>query len=539
MPPLDEGTFLYMPITLPGISVTEAQRLLQTMDQILMETPEVERVFGKIGRADTPTDPAPFSMVETTVLLKPPSQWRRVPRFYSDWPEWLQSPLRHVWYDRITKDDLVAELDQKLRFPGVSNIWVMPIKNRIDMLQTGIRTPVGVKIFGADPKVIEKIGGKVEATVREVRGTRSVFAERTAGGYFLDFDLKREQLARYGLSVEEAELVIQSAIGGETVTRTVEGRERYGVSVRYAREERDSLDRLQRVLVPTATGAQIPLAQIADMRMESGPSMIRDENGMIAGYVYVDLSGRDVGGYVEEAKAIVARKVALPEGYSLQWSGQYENMIRVRERLKVVVPITVFLIFMLLYMNTKSAVKAGIVMLAVPFSVVGAVWLLYFLGYNISIAVWVGMIALMGLDAETGVFMLLFLDLSYHDAVRRGSMRTKADLQEAIIHGAVKRIRPKMMTVAAAMMGLMPILWSLGTGADKNRLAGRDHNRSGFFMGLDMGHDQMRCETLPAEHPHDLVIEPAGKAPVKNDQGFICDIFQLQGSALRQTMGLG
>ncbi|MBI3449694.1 MAG: efflux RND transporter permease subunit [Acidobacteria bacterium] len=466
MPPLDEGTFLYMPITLPGISVTEAQRLLQTMDQILMESPEVERVFGKIGRADTPTDPAPFSMVETTVLLKPPSQWRRVPRFYSEWPEWLQSSLRHVWYDRITKDDLIAELDRKLRFPGVSNIWVMPIKNRIDMLQTGIRTPVGVKIFGADPKVIERIGGEVEAAVREVRGTRSVFAERTAGGYFLDFDLKREQLARYGLSVEEAEMVIQSAIGGETVTRTVEGRERYGVSVRYAREERDSLDRLQRVLVPTAAGAQIPLAQIADIRMESGPSMIRDENGMIAGYVYVDLSGRDVGGYVEEAKAIVARKVALPEGYSLQWSGQYENMIRVRERLKVVVPITVFLIFMLLYMNTKSAVKASIVMLAVPFSVVGAVWLLYLLGYNVSIAVWVGMIALMGLDAETGVFMLLFLDMSYGDAVRQGRMRTKQDLQDAIIHGAVKRIRPKMMTVCAAMAGLMPILWSLGTGAD-------------------------------------------------------------------------
>jgi Cu(I)/Ag(I) efflux system membrane protein CusA/SilA len=342
----------------------------------------------------------------------------------------------------------------------------MPIKARIDMLTTGVRTPIGIKIYGADLAVIEGIGTQIESTLRDVAGTRSIFAERTAGGFFLDFALRRDQLSRYGLSVEEAEMVIQTAIGGEPITTTIEGRERYTVNVRYAREERDSLEALQRVLVPIMSGAQIPLAQIADIRMASGPSMIRDENGMLAGYVYVDLTGRDVGGYVEEAKKLVAQKVSLPTGYALQWSGQYENMIRVRERLKVVVPITIFLIFVLLLMNTKSAVKATIVMLAVPFSVVGAVWLLYFLGYNISIAVWVGMIALMGLDAETGVFMLLFLDLSYYDAVRRGKMRTKEDLYDAIIHGAVKRIRPKMMTVAAAMMGLMPIMWSLGTGAD-------------------------------------------------------------------------
>jgi Cu(I)/Ag(I) efflux system membrane protein CusA/SilA len=329
-----------------------------------------------------------------------------------------------------------------------------------------VRTPVGIKIYGADLTTIERIGGEIEAAVRNLEGTRSIYAERTAGGYFLDFTLKRDELARYGLSVQEAEMVIQSAIGGEAVTTTVEGRERYTVNVRYAREMRDSLERLQRVLVPTMSGAQIPLAQIADIRTTTGPAMIRDENGMLAGYVYVDLAGRDIGGYVEEAKRLVAAKVKIPTGYSVQWSGQYENMIRVRERLKVVVPITIFLIFVLLYMNTRSAVKATIVMMAVPFSVIGAVWLVYLLGYNISIAVWVGMIALMGLDAETGVFMLLFLDLSYYDAVRAGKMRTKEDLREAVIHGAVKRIRPKMMTVCAAFIGLMPVMWSLGTGAD-------------------------------------------------------------------------
>jgi copper/silver efflux system protein len=466
MPPLDEGSLLYMPTTLPGISVTEAERLVQTSDRVIMEVPEVIRVFGKAGRAESSTDPAPFSMLETTILLKPHDQWRRVKRFYSDWPELLQRPLRHIWWDRITREDLIAELDGKLRFPGVTNAWTMPIKNRTDMLTTGIRTPVGIKIYGADLSVIEKIGAEVESAVRSVPGTRSIYAERTAGGYFLDFDLKREELARYGLSVQDAQMVIQSAIGGETVTTTVQGRERYGVSVRYAREMRDSLDGLQRVLVPTPSGAQIPLAQIADIRMTTGPAMIRDENGMLAGYVYVDLAGRDIGGFVEDAKKAVVAAVSVPTGYSIQWSGQYENMLRVRERLKIVVPITVFLIFMLLYMNTKSAVKAGIVMTAVPFSVIGAVWLLYLLGYNVSIATWVGMIALMGLDAETGVFMLLFLDLSYYDAVRAGRIKTREELREAIIHGAVKRIRPKMMTVTAAFMGLMPIMWSLGSGAD-------------------------------------------------------------------------
>jgi Cu(I)/Ag(I) efflux system membrane protein CusA/SilA len=465
-PPLDEGTLLYMPTTLPGISVTEAQQLMQTMDKVIMETPEVERVFGKAGRAETSTDPAPFAMLETTILLKPHDQWRKVERFYSGWPEFLQVPLRHVWWDRITREDLITELDQKLRFPGVTNAWTMPIKNRIDMLTTGVRTPIGIKIFGPDLEVIQGIGARIESALKDVRGTRSIYAERTAGGYFLDFTLKRDELARYGLTIAEAQMIIQSAIGGEAITTTVEGRERYTVNVRYAREMRDSLDTLQRVLVPTMSGAQVPLVQLADIRFVTGPAMIRDENAMLAGYVYVDLAGRDVGGYVEEAKRAVSQNVPIPTGYSLQWSGQYENMLRVRERLKIVVPITVFLIFILLYMNTRSPVKATLVMLAVPFSVIGAVWLIYILGYNISIAVWVGMIALMGLDAETGVFMLLFLDLAYYEAVRGGKMRTRGDLREAIIHGAVKRIRPKMMTVTAAFMGLMPIMWSLGTGAD-------------------------------------------------------------------------
>ncbi len=467
MPSLNEGTILYMPTTLPGISVTEASRLLQVQDRILKSYPEVERVFGKAGRAETSTDPAPFSMMETTVILKPPSEWRAKDRWYSSWaPEWLKAlVLRRLATDRLTWDELIAEMDQALQIPGTTNAWTMPIKARIDMLTTGIRTPVGIKIYGADIKQIEAVGASLEQALRDVPGTRSVYAERVAGGYFVDFDLKRDELARYGLSVAAVQDVIMSAVGGENVTTTIEGRARFPVNVRYPRELRDDLDRLGRVLVMTPSGAQIPLSQVAEVRTVVGPSMIRNENGLLAGYVFVDMTGSDVGGYVERAKQAVAG-LTLPAGYSLEWSGQYENMLRVRERLKVVVPITLFLIFFLLYMNTQSAVKAGIVMLAVPFSVVGAVWLMYGLGYNVSIAAWVGMIALMGLDAETGVFMLLFLDLSYDEAKREGRLRSLADLNEAIVHGAVKRVRPKLMTVAAAMMGLMPIMWSMGTGAD-------------------------------------------------------------------------
>jgi Cu(I)/Ag(I) efflux system membrane protein CusA/SilA len=466
MPPLNEGAYLYMPTALPGMSVTEAQRILQVQDRILRSFPEVERVFGKAGRVTSPTDPAPFSMVETTVVLKPESEWRVVPRWYSRWPRPVRWLFARFTPEHPTFDELRDEMDARLRFPGIPNIWTMPIKNRIDMLSTGVRTPIGIKILGADLKTIERIGERLEGIVRSIPGTRSVLAERTAGGYYVDFVLLRDELARYGLSVADAQAIVTSAIGGDTVTTTVEGRERYPVNVRYGREFRENVDALRRVLVPTPSGAQVPMAQLADIRRVDGPAMIRDENGQLAGYVYVDMEGRDVGGYVDEAKRRVQAELDLPAGYTLVWSGQYENLARVRERLKAIVPLTLFVIALLLYMNTKSAVKTAIVLLAVPFSLIGAVWLLWVLGYNMSIAVWVGMIALMGLDAETGVFMLLFLDLAYDERVRAGTMRTWSDLEEAIVHGAVKRVRPKMMTVTAAFMGLLPIMWSLGAGSD-------------------------------------------------------------------------
>ena len=471
MPPLREGSLLYMPSGVqPGMSVAEAQKALQVQDKLLMTFPEVERVFGKAGRANTPTDPAPFSMMETTILLKPEAEWRQKPRWYSSWaPQWLAAILRPLWRDRITEEELIAELDAALQLPGISNAWTMPIKGRLDMLSTGIRTPVGIKVSGADLTVIQRIAIEIEAAVQKVQGTRSVYAERVAGGYFLDFVLNRDQLARYGLSVDDANMMVMTAVGGDDQTTTVEGRERYGVNVRYARAFRDNVDALKRVLLPLPDGqGQIPMSEIADVRLVEGPSMIRDENGLLSGYVYVDFdtSKIDVGSYVEEAKKAVSAAVTLPSSYAVAWSGQYENMVRVRERLKLILPLTLVLIFALLYMNTKSSFKAAVVMLAVPFSAVGAVWLLLALGYNVSIAVWVGMIALMGLDAETGVFMLLFLDLSHDEAKARGELETTGDLIEAIIHGAVKRVRPKAMTVAAAFIGLLPIMWSTGAGAD-------------------------------------------------------------------------
>ncbi|MEI8138776.1 MAG: efflux RND transporter permease subunit [bacterium] len=468
MPPLDEGTILYMPTTMPGISVTEAQRLMETQDRLLRAFPEVVSVFGKAGRSDTSTDPAPFSMMETTVVLKPMAEWRAKPCWYSNFaPRWLRSLLGHIWPEHISREELIAEFDRALKIPGSVNAWTMPIKGRIDMLTTGVRTPVGIKVFGSNLAEIQRVGESIEGALQKVPGTRSIFAERASGGYFVDIVPKREALARYGLTVDDLHAVVMSAIGGETVSTTVEGRERYSINLRYPRDLRDNLDELQRVLVAARMGeVQVPLSEVADVALVNGPSMIRDENGMLAGYVYVDIAGRDIGGYVEEAKRVVGEKVSLPTGYSLVWSGQYENMLRVRERMKVVIPLTIGLIFILLYMNTKSAFKTLVVMLAVPFSVVGAVWLLYLLDYNVSVAVWVGMIALMGLDAETGVFMLLFLDLSYDEAKREGRLRNLTDLHEAIIHGAVKRIRPKLMTVAAATMGLMPIMWSIGTGSD-------------------------------------------------------------------------
>ena len=471
MPPLREGTVLYMPSSVePGMSVAEAQKTLQLQDKILMTFPEVERVFGKAGRASTSTDPAPFTMMETTIILKPESQWRERRRWYSSWaPGWLKSGLRPFWRDRISYDELEDEMNQALQIPGISNAWTMPIRGRLDMLSTGIRTPVGIKIMGADLATIERIAKEVEAVIAKVPGTRSAYAERVAGGYFLDFVLKRERLARYGLSIDDANMMVMTAVGGDNQSVTVEGRERYGINVRYARDYREDLQALRRVLLPLPGGnGQIPMEEIADVVLTQGPSMIRDENGFLAGYVYVDFdtSKTDVGHYVARAKRAVESGVKLPTGYSMVWSGQYENMLRVKERLKLILPLTLVLIFALLYMNTKSAFKASVVMLAVPFSAVGAVWFLWALDYNVSIAVWVGMIALMGLDAETGVFMLLFLDLSYDERKQQGKLENEHDLVEAIIHGAVKRVRPKAMTVFAAMLGLLPIMWATSTGAD-------------------------------------------------------------------------
>jgi Cu(I)/Ag(I) efflux system membrane protein CusA/SilA len=482
MPPLYEGTVLYMPTTMPGLSVTEAQRLMELEDRILKSFPEVVSVFGKAGRADTATDPAPFSMMETTVVLKPPGEWRQKKRWYSGRvPERLQAPLRAVWPDRISYEELIAAMDSALQIPGNANAWTMPIKGRIDMLSTGIRTPIGIKVLGADLKQIQRLGEQVEGVLRTVDGTRMAFAERTSVGYFVDIDPRRDQLARSGLTVEDLQSVIMAAIGGDTVSTTIEGRERYSINLRYPRDLRTELDQLHRVLVPVMDGAQVPMSELADITLVSGPAMIRDEGGMLAGYVFAETTGRDIGGYVAAAKKAVAEKVKMPDGYSLQWSGHYENMLLGSQRLwgwtKVpgipwklplfgIVQLTIVLVGLLLYLNTKSLFKTAVVMLAVPFSVVGAVWCLFLLGYNISTAVWVGMIALMGLDAETGVFMLMFLDMSYDDAKRKGRLRNKEELVEAIIHGAVKRIRPKLMTVGTMFIGLMPVMWSTGTGAD-------------------------------------------------------------------------
>jgi Cu(I)/Ag(I) efflux system membrane protein CusA/SilA len=468
MPPLEEGSILYMPSTAPGISLTEAQKVLQVTDRILKQFPEVERVLGKAGRAETATDPAPVSMLETVIILKPHSEWRKLDTWYSSWaPEWSKNIFRHVTPDRISQEELISQMNEALRVPGLSNAWTMPVKGRIDMLTTGVRTPVGIKISGADVQQIEKIGMQAESLLHSVNGTRSVFAERTGGGYFLDIDWNRDELARYGLSMEEVQTVIQNAIGGENVTTAVEGRERYPVNVRYMRDFRSDLSALGRILVPASGGQrQIPLAQLATIHPTSGPAMLRNENGLLTGYVYVDITGRDPSSYVEEARQLLRDKLKLPAGYAISWSGQYEAMQRVAQRLKVVVPLTLLLIVVLLYLNTRSLTKTFIVLLAVPFSAIGAVWLLYFLGYNMSVGVWVGLIALLGVDAETGVFMLLYLDLAYEQAKRDGRLRTLAELQEAIFQGAVKRLRPKFMTMAAAFLGLVPIMWSTGAGSD-------------------------------------------------------------------------
>jgi Cu(I)/Ag(I) efflux system membrane protein CusA/SilA len=407
-------------------------------------------------------------MGETTVMLKPESQWRKVAVDRSHWPRPLK-PIGDFIFGKtrfLTWDELVAEMDKTLRLPGVANAWTMPIKNRIDMLSTGIRTPVGIKIFGPDLGKIEEIGKHIEMALQTVPGTRTVYAERVTGGYYLDFELKREEVARYGLTLGDVEMIIESAIGGESISTTVEGRERYPISVRYARELRDDVEKLNRVLVPTMNGAQIPLAQLADIRLTTGPSMIRDEDAQLSGYVYVDMVGRDIGGYVEEAKKKVAEQVQIPAGYTVSWSGQYEYMQRAKERLTYVVPLTLLIIFVLLYMNFQSVTKSLIVLLSVPFSMVGAVWFLYLLGYNLSVAVWVGIIALAGVAAEIGVVMIVYIDGAYERRAQEGKGMTPQDLFEAVIEGAVQRVRPVIMTATAIMAGLLPIMWSHGAGAD-------------------------------------------------------------------------
>ncbi len=445
MPPLNEGVILYMPSAPPGMSVPEAARVLQDMDRRLASFPEVERVFGKMGRAETPTDPAPIGMAETVVLLKPRDRWR----------------------EGMTWDLLLQEMDEALQYPGMPNLWWMPVQTRTEMQATGIRSPLGIKIFGGDLGQIEKAAVAIERSVAAIPGTRSAFADRATGGRFLDVEIDREAAARYGLRVQDVNEVVAFGLGGMNVSTTVEGRERYPISVRYAREYRDEPEALLgRILVPTPGGAQVPLSQVARVRFATGPPMIRSEDGQLVGFVFVDVGDRPLADYVDEAREVVARDVRLPEGVRIEWAGQFTYFERARERLKVVVPVTLILIVALLYLNTRSLVETGIVLLAVPFSLIGAVWLLYFLGYNMSVAVWVGLIALAGVDAETGVVMLLYLTLSHSRRKEEGRLQTFGDLKEAIVEGAAQRIRPKLMTVLTDMIGLLPVLLSTGTGAD-------------------------------------------------------------------------
>jgi Cu(I)/Ag(I) efflux system membrane protein CusA/SilA len=444
MPPLWEGTMLYMPSLLPGVSIGEVARVMQVQNRLIGTVPEVEMVFGKAGRSESATDPAPLGMIETVINLKPQEEWR----------------------PGLTPQKLEAELDELLQFPGVVNTWTMPIKGRIDMLSTGIRTPIGVKVFGPDLNVIQSIGERIELVLGDVPGTRNVLAERVVGGYFLDFEVRRKEAARYGLNVEDVEALVETAVGGKNITQTIEGRERYPVNVRYARELRDDLDSLKRVLVAAPTGAQVPIGQLADIRLTTGPPVIKSEDAQLVGYVFVDVAGRDLGSYVQEAQKVVAENVEIPSGYYIEWSGQYEYMQRAKERLIYVVPLTLLIIFLLLYLNFESVAETLIVMLSVPFAMIGAVWLLWYLEYNLSVAVWVGMIALAGVASETGVVMIVYLDEFYEDYRRQGLLNSMEALRQAVLDGAVQRVRPKMMTVAATMTGLLPIMWGTGSGAD-------------------------------------------------------------------------
>ncbi len=504
MPPLNEGDLLYMPTTLPGISITKARELLQQTDRIIAGFPEVKSVHGKIGRADTATDPAPLTMIETTIMLRPrveyethrverfysdwpkwvhfpfyriwpetvqgeiAHEWRKTPvdRFFSDWPGWLKAPLALVWPEKrhITIEELSNDLDAAIQFPGLTNSWTMPIKTRIDMLSTGIKTPVGIKLMGPDLSVLNEIGTEIEAVVRDIPGTLSVYSERVTAGNYLDFAIRRREIARYGLTVDDVQDVIMSAVGGMNVTYTVEGLERYPVNLRYKRELRDDIARLKRVLVKAPTGAHVPLAQLADLCLKKGPAMIKSENARKTAWIYVDLKGVDVGTYVENAKAVVRGQIDLPTGYSLAWSGQFAHMQEARRTLNIIVPVTLLLIFILLYAHFKRAAEVAIVMASLPFSLVGGIWLLYILQYNLSVAVVVGFIALAGLAVETGVVMLVYLDEAYARYREAGRMNSFAHIHGAVIEGAVERVRPKLMTVATTLIGLLPVMIGTETG---------------------------------------------------------------------------
>ncbi|MFQ5701601.1 MAG: efflux RND transporter permease subunit [Acidobacteriota bacterium] len=444
MPPLNEGAILYMPTAPPGMSITEAARILQSMDRQLAQFPEVERVFGKMGRARTATDPAPIGMVETVVLLKPRSEWR----------------------EGMTWDGLVEEMDRGLRYPGMPNVWWMPIQTRVEMLSTGIRSQLGIKVFGDDLRRIEKTAVRIEQAVAGIPGTRSAFAERSTGGFFADIKVRRREAARHGLSVADVNDVIRTAIGGMNVSQTVEGRERYPINVRYAREFRDHPEALRNVLIATPAGAQIPLSQVADVEFTTGAPMIRSEDGKLVGFVFVDVAGRAIADYVAEARSVIHEQVDLPPGFRIEWAGQFKYLERAKERLKIIVPVTLLIVFLLLFFHTGSALETAIVLLAVPFSLVGAIWLLWILDYNMSVAVWVGLIALAGLDAETGLVMLLYLKLAHGASQREGRSGNWSGLREAIVEGAARRIRPKLMAVSTTMIGLIPVMWSSGTGAD-------------------------------------------------------------------------
>jgi Cu(I)/Ag(I) efflux system membrane protein CusA/SilA len=474
MPPLNEGDILYMPTTFPNIAIEEAKRAIQVQDRMLRQFPEVERVFGKAGRMETPTDPAPLSMVETMVKLKPREEWRLLPvaRWYSPWaPEWLKPALRPFWPDRrrISWQELTEDMNRVVQVPGWTNAWTMPIKTRIDMLSTGIRTPIGVKVFGADLDSIERIGAELERTLSRVPNTRSVYSDRSTGGYYLDVVPQREALARYGLALGDVQDVVEAAVGGQPIGTTVEGRNRFTINVRYPQELRQDLERLRHILLPLPRGgAHVPLGQVADLRIVTGPPMIRDEAGMLVGYVYVDMDAarKDIGGYVDEAKRAVERDIRLPAGYSIKWTGQYELLESMQARMRILIPLTILLILLLLYLNFRNLVQSLIVLCSVPFALVGSVWLLAALGYNLSTAVWVGIIALVGLAAQTGVVMIVYCDSAYLKRKREGRIRDLDDIVEATLEGSVQRVRPKLMTVATMMIGLVPLLWSTGAGAD-------------------------------------------------------------------------